>query len=68
MRDLADAKYALFEENPFHPALSLRQKGNVWTVDIGRSYRAIAYRKATDFYWFWIGSHEEYNGLLRRVK
>jgi len=38
---LADAKYVLFEQEPFHPSLGLKQKGEVWTVDVGRSYRAI---------------------------
>ena len=65
---LADKKYSLFQENPFHPALGLQKKGNVWTVDIGRSYRAIAVREEDDFHWFWIGPHEAYNKILRRVK
>jgi hypothetical protein len=68
VRALADKKYALFEQEPFHPSLGLQQKGGVWTVDIGRSYRAMAYREGNDFHWFWIGSHEAYNKLLRRVK
>jgi hypothetical protein len=46
----------------------LKQKGEVWTVDVGRSYRAIAYRTGDKFHRFWIGSHEAYNKLLRRVK
>jgi len=68
VRMQADKKYALFEQEPFHPSLGLQQKGQVWTVDVGRSYRAIAYREGNDFHWFWIGSHEAYNKLLRRVK
>ena len=65
---LADAKHALFEQEPFHPSLGLKQNGEVWTVDVGRSYRAIAYRTGDEFHWFWIGSHEAYNKLLRRLK
>jgi hypothetical protein len=60
---LARAKYALFEQEPFHPSLGLKQKGEVWTVDVGRRHRA-----GDEFHWFWIGSHEAYNQLLRRVK
>lgn len=67
-RTLADAKFTLFERDPFHPSLALKQKGEVWTVAVGRSYRAIAYRRRNDFHWFWIGSHEAYNTLLGRVK
>ena len=65
---LADAKYALFEHEPFHPSLGLKQKGEAWTLDVGRRHRAIAYRAGEEFHWFWIGSHEAYNKLLRRVK
>ncbi len=68
VRELADAKYALFERDPFHPSLGFQQKGAVWTVEIGRSYRAIAVRRGNDLHWFWIGSHEAYNGLLRRLR
>jgi dihydrofolate reductase len=65
---LADKKFELFSSDPFNPSLGLQQKGGVWTVDVGRSYRAIALREENDFHWFWIGSHEAYNQLLRRVK
>jgi len=68
VRDLADEKYALFERKPFHPSLGLQEKGAVWTVNIGLFSRAVAYRQGNDFHWFWIGSHEAYNKLLRRVK
>jgi len=68
VRSLADKKFALFQENPFHPSLGLQQKGEVWTADIGRSYRALAWRQANDFHWYWIGSHEAYNKLLRRER
>ncbi|MGA2371536.1 MAG: hypothetical protein ACLP3R_00710 [Candidatus Korobacteraceae bacterium] len=68
VRELADKKFALFNKEAFHPSLGLKQKGEVWTVDVGRSYRAIALREGNDFHWFWIGSHEAYNQLLRRLK
>jgi hypothetical protein len=68
VRALADAKFALFEGDPFHPSLALKQKGEVWTADVGRSYRAIAHREGNNFHWFWIGTHEAYNKLLSRVK
>jgi len=42
------------------------KRAEVWTVDVGRSYRAIAYREGDRFHWFWIGSHEAYNNMLRR--
>jgi hypothetical protein len=65
---LADKQYELFREDPFHPSLQLKQVGEVWAARIGRSHRVIGYREGDTFYWGWIGSHEAYNKLLRRMK
>jgi hypothetical protein len=51
----------LFKENPQHPSLGFRKKGGVYTAEVGRSYRALAREHKGDYYWFWIGTHEEYN-------
>jgi hypothetical protein len=66
VQKLAGQKYRLFQQNPFHASLGLEAKGAVWTVEVGRSYRAAARRHGDTFVWFWIGSHEEYNNLLKR--
>jgi len=63
---LADKQFLLFRENPFHPSLGFARKGQIWTAEIGRNYRAIARRHGGDVYWFWIGTHETYNHLLTR--
>jgi hypothetical protein len=42
VQKLADKKFALFKANPRHPSLDFRKKGEVYTVEIGRSYRALA--------------------------
>jgi hypothetical protein len=65
---LADKKYQTFRKNPFHPSLEFQAKGKVWTVAIGRSYRAIARRVDDDLHWVWIGSHEAYNNILQSLK
>jgi hypothetical protein len=68
VQTLANEKYRLFQQDPFHPSLEFEAKGEVWTDAIGRSYRAIAKRFGNDLYWVWIGSHEDYNKVLRRLK
>ena len=68
VQELADEKYRLFMQEPFHPSLEFRARGKVWTVAIGRSYRAIARRFRNDLRWVWIGTHEDYNNVLRRLK
>jgi hypothetical protein len=61
----ADKQYALFVDNPGHPSLHLKQVGPFWSVRVSRSYRAMAVRREDQFFWFWIGSHQEYERLLK---
>jgi hypothetical protein len=65
---LADEKYRPFQQDPFHPSLQFQAKGKVWTVAMGHSYRAIARRFGNDLHWAWIGSHEDYNHVLSRLR
>ena len=68
VQELAFEKYELFKQDPYHRSLGFKAKGKAWTVEIGRSYRAIAYRSGNRLSWVWIGSHEDYNNVLKRVK
>ena len=40
-------------------ALCVMTRGS--DLEVGRSYRAIARERNGEYYWFWIGTHEEYN-------
>ena len=64
----ADKQFALFRENPFNPSLRLKKIGTVWCARVSRSCRALAYREGNVFYWFWIGSHDDYVEALQRLK
>lgn len=61
IQKLADKNFALFKASPRHPSLGFSKKGAVYSVEIGRSYRALARKRNGHYYWFWIGTHEEYN-------
>jgi len=41
--------------------------GNIWSVRIGTSHRALARRVDDLVVWFWIGTHEEDNNLIERL-
>ena len=64
----ADKQYALFLKEPLHPSLRLKPVGPFWSVRISLSYRALAIRKGDVFAWFWIGSHDKYEEILKRAK
>ncbi|WRH68701.1 MAG: hypothetical protein RSE13_11420 [Planktothrix sp. GU0601_MAG3] len=44
---------------------TLRRWGRFWSVRIGIHYRALAVEENGEIAWFWIGSHAEYDRLLR---
>jgi hypothetical protein len=60
VQGLSKKNFALFKSDPMHPSLGF-QKGGVYTVEVGQSYRAIARERNGKYYWFWIGTREEYN-------
>lgn len=67
---LAREKYELWLGNASHTSLGFRKvKGSddIWRVSIGDHYRAVCVKVELEYRWFWIGSHEEYNGLLRSL-
>ena len=65
VRALADKNYALLKENPQHPSLHFKKIGRYWSVRVGLRYRALAVESGDDLIWFWIGSHTDYDALIK---
>jgi len=65
VRELADKNYELLKQNPKHPSLHLKRTGRFWSVRIGLRHRALATEVDGGLLWFWIGTHAEYDALLR---
>jgi hypothetical protein len=63
----ARVTYRLWRTNPRHPSLRFKKTGGVWSVRVGREYRALALLQDDTFFWFWIGAHDEYERLLSEV-
>ncbi|GJD23270.1 hypothetical protein RIVM261_082260 [Rivularia sp. IAM M-261] len=61
----AKKAYRLWKENQQHPSLHFKKVGkNLWSARITDDYRALALKKGDDYYWFWIGTHDEYDAQL----
>ncbi len=57
--------YQLWQENSTHPSLHFKKVGkNLWSVRITNDYRVLAIKKGDDYYWFWIGKHDQYDNIL----
>ena len=65
VRAAADKNYALLKATPNHPSLHFKKVGRFWSVRAGLRYRALAVEVEGDLLWFWIGSHAEYDRLVR---
>lgn len=60
--------YSRFRENPAHPGLNFHQLHGypgLWSVRISISYRAVCRREGDTLYWFWIGSHADFDHDFR---
>jgi mRNA-degrading endonuclease RelE of RelBE toxin-antitoxin system len=65
VRELADKNFALLKSDPKHPSLHFKKIDRVWSARIGLRYRVLATEVDGDLIWFWIGSHADYDALLR---
>ena len=64
-RRLADKNFALQKSDPDHPSLHFKKIGRFHSVRVGIRYRALAVDSNDGLVWFWIGSHADYDALLR---
>jgi hypothetical protein len=63
---LARKQYRLFRGNPSHPSLHYKElEPGLYSVRIGRSHRALGWRRGEAMLWFWIGTHGEYDRLIK---
>lgn len=62
----ADKNFLFLEADPSHPSLHFKKvRDDLWSVRIGRSYRALATMQDGDYVWFWIGHHADYDRLIK---
>lgn len=62
----AREKHELWLADPFHPSLHFKEiMDGLWSVRINSQYRALGRRKKDFVVWIWIGSHAEYDRLLK---
>ena len=48
----------------WHPSLHFKHVGRLWSVRVGKGYRALAVAGDDGPVWFWIGSHAEYDRIV----
>ena len=70
IRQRARQSYLLWKDNPAHPGVQFKRVHRVqpiYSVRIGIGWRAVGFREDDAIIWFWIGSHADYDQLLKRL-
>jgi len=71
VKKTARKNYKLWKENPTHPSLEFKKLNTqepLSSIRVGIGWRAVGVLKTLDtIVWFWIGSHSEYDKLLKNL-
>ena len=65
VRRQANKAFALLKKNPKHSSIRFKKIGARWSARVGAHYRALALETEEGYLWYWIGSHAEYDRLIR---
>ena len=65
VQKVARRNFQLLRTHPKHPSLHFKKVGKFWSVRAGIAHRALAVEDGEDFIWVWIGSHDEYDRMIR---
>ena len=62
--------HRLWRQNPYHPSLHFKrvhEREPLYAVRVSLGWRAVGLWEDNIVTWFWIGSHAEYDKLLRGI-
>lgn len=62
--------YKLWKINPNHPSLdfkAIHAREPIFAARIGLGYRAKGLLEEEALIWFWVGSHEDYNNIIKNL-
>jgi hypothetical protein len=63
--------YRLFQEDPYYPSLHFKRIHStrpIFSVRISKNYRAVGIVQGNEIIWFWVGSHSEYDKLVKSLR
>jgi len=60
-------QYRLWLQDPHHPSLQFKKVAGYWAAGVTDDHRALGILDGDTVIWFWIGTHDEYERLLREA-
>lgn len=67
----AKKAYQQFKKDPYYPGLNFKRIHSsrpIFSLRITKDYRAIGIQQDKNIIWIWIGSHSDYDLLLKQLK
>jgi len=65
VQKISRKNFELLKNDPSHPSLHFKKVGTFWSIRAGMNYRALAVEDGNDFIWVWIGTHDEYERMIK---
>ena len=59
--------YQKFQQDPNHPSLNfecIQGRANTYSARVSKGYRVLGTLRKGEIYWYWIGTHAEYDKLI----
>lgn len=69
IRRRARQAFKLWRTNPAHPSLffkRVKENQPLFSIRVGLAHRALGLLKADTVMWFWIGTHDDYDRLIKK--
>ncbi|MBO3460594.1 hypothetical protein G7B40_007790 [Aetokthonos hydrillicola Thurmond2011] len=71
VQEQAEKAYDLWREDPYHSSLQFKrvsQRQPIYSARVSLNYRVLGFLESDCYiYWFWIGTHDEYDELIKRL-
>lgn len=65
IQKLAIKQYRIWLQDQSHPSLNFKKVGVHWSARISENYRAVGVMEKGTVIWYFIGTHAEYDRLLK---
>jgi len=67
VQKVSKQNFQLLKTNHWHPSLHFKKVGKFWSARAGINHRALAVEDGEDYIWVWIGTHDEYERMLKEM-
>jgi hypothetical protein len=70
VQEQAAKAYALWQKDPYYSSLQFKkvsQRQPIYSARVSLNYRVLGLLESDHIYWYWIGTHDEYDDLLNRM-